>query len=78
MKEKINKLNAFLEGFRTVLLAWAGYALMFVDSLFTNLAGLNKEALKGAAAMALLITVKQIKTDVIPKIKAMLENKGEK
>lgn len=62
-----------MKGFRTILLSWAGYALMFVDTLFTNLAGLSKEALKGAAAMALLITIKQIKTDVIPKLKGKLE-----
>lgn len=75
MKENINKLNAFLEGFRTVLLAWSGYALFFVDALFSNLMGFTTEALKGAAAMAALITVKQIKTDVIPKLKIMLEKK---
>ena len=68
----MQRLNEWLKGFRTILLSWAGYALMFVDSLFTNLSGLNKEALKGAALMALLITIKQIKTDVIPKLKEML------
>ncbi len=69
----MNRVNDWMKGFRTILLSWAGYALMFVDSLFTNLAGLSKEALKGAAAMALLITIKQIKTDVIPKLKGRLE-----
>ncbi len=69
----MKRVNDWAKGFRTILLSWAGYALMFVDSLFTNLAGLSKEALKGAAAMALLITIKQIKTDVIPKLKGRLE-----
>jgi len=69
----MKRVNDWMKGFRTILLSWAGYALMFVDSLFTNLAGLSKEALKGAAAMALLITIKQIKTDVIPKLKGRLE-----
>lgn len=69
----MNKFHEWMKGFRTILLSWAGYALMFVDSLFTNLAGLSKEALKGAAIMALLITIKQIKTDVIPKLKGKLE-----
>lgn len=69
----MNKIHELMKGFRTILLSWAGYALMFVDTLFTNLAGLSKEALKGAAAMALLITIKQIKTDVIPKLKGKLE-----
>lgn len=69
----MQRANDWLKGFRTILLSWAGYALMFADSLFTNLAGLSQEALKGAAAMALLITIKQIKTDVIPKLKGRLE-----
>lgn len=68
----MKKVNDWIKGFRTILTAWAGYALMFVDFLFTNLSGLNKEALKGAAAMAVLITIKQIKTDVIPKLKGRL------
>ena len=68
----MKKVNDWITGFRTIVLAWTGYALMFVDFLFTNLSGLNKEALKGAAAMALLITIKQIKTDVIPKLKGRL------
>lgn len=46
---------------------------MFVDYLFTNLAGLNHDALKGAAAMALLITIKQVWTDVLPKLKGKLK-----
>lgn len=68
----MKRANEWLKGFRTILLSWAGYGLMFVDFLFTNLSGLNKDALKGAAAMALLITLKQIKTDVIPKLKGRL------
>ena len=68
----MQRLNEWLKGFRTILWAWAGYALFFTDALFTNLSGLSKEALKGAALMALLITIKQIKTDVIPKLKEML------
>lgn len=68
----MKRVNDWVKGFRTIVLAWMGYALMFVDFLFTNLSGLNKEALKGAAAMALLITLKQIKTDVIPKLKGRL------
>ena len=68
----MKKVNDWITGFRTIALAWTGYVLMFVDFLFTNLSGLNKEALKGAAAMALLITIKQIKTDVIPKLKGKL------
>lgn len=69
----MKKINSWIKGFRTILLSWAGYALMFADSLFTNLAGLNKDALKGAAAMAVLITIKQIKTDVIPKLRGKLK-----
>ena len=69
----MQRANEWLKGFRTILLSWAGYALMFMDSLVTNLAGISQEALKGAAAMALLITIKQIKTDVIPKLKGRLE-----
>ena len=68
----MKKVNDWVTGFRTILLSWAGYALMFVDYLFTNLSGLSQDALKGAAAMALLITLKQIKTDVIPKLKGKL------
>lgn len=68
----MKQVNAWLEGFRTILLALAGYALLFIDVLFTNVTGFNEDALKGAAAMALLITLKQIKTDVIPKMKERL------
>lgn len=69
----VTKVNTLLEGFRTVLLAAAGYALLFVDVTLTNMTGLSKEALKGAALMAVLITAKQIKTDVLPALRAKLE-----
>ena len=68
----IVKLNSWLTGFRTIVTVWAGYLLMYVDMLVGGLTGLSKEALKGAAITALLVTIKQIKTDVIPKLKGKL------
>lgn len=68
----MKQVNAWLEGFRTILLALAGYALLFVDVFFTNLTGFSEEALKGAAYMAILIAIKQFKTDAIPKLKERL------
>lgn len=69
----MKKANELMKGFRTIIVSWLGYSLMFVDYLFTNLAGLNHDALKGAAAMALLITIKQVWTDVLPKLKGKLK-----
>jgi len=45
---------------------------MYLDVLVGGLTGFNKEALKGAAAIAALTTVKQIKTDVIPRLRELL------
>lgn len=69
----IAKLNGWLTGFRTVLTAWGGYALLYLDLLVGGLTGFSKESLKGAAVMAALITVKQIKTDIIPRLKGMFK-----
>lgn len=68
----MKKVNDWMKGFRTILIAWAFYGLLFLDFLVTNLTGFSMEALKGAAAMAALITIKQIKTDAIPKLKGRL------
>jgi hypothetical protein len=68
MKEQIGKANDFLTGFRTVLVAIGGWLLLFVDSLIGGLAGFGPDALKGAAVVAGLVTLKQIKTDIIPKL----------
>jgi hypothetical protein len=68
----VEKINNLLTGFRTVLLAWAGYGLVFLDAAVTNLAGLNGQAAKGAAVVAFLVTLKQIKTDILPKLRGKL------
>lgn len=68
----INKMNDWLKGFRTILTVWAGYIILYADFLIGGLTGFSKEALKGAAITALLVTIKQIKTDVIPKLKGRL------
>jgi len=67
----LKKANDWLTGFRTILTLWAGWILMYLDVLVGGLTGFNKEALKGAAAIAALTTVKQIKTDVIPRIREL-------
>ena len=69
----IAKLNSWLTGFRTVLTVWFGYALLYIDLLVGGLTGFSKESLKGAALMAVLVTVKQIKTDVIPRLQGRLK-----
>lgn len=68
----MKKVNDWLKGFRTILTVWAGYLVLYADFLIGGLTGFNKEALKGAAVTALLVTLKQIKTDVIPKLKGRL------
>ena len=72
----MGKLNEILTGFRTILTAIAGYLLVwllvFVDSFIGGLVGFGPDAIKGAAVAAVLITLKQIKTDVIPKLHGKL------
>lgn len=68
----MNKINDWLKGFRTILTVWAGYLVLYADFLVGGLTGFSKEALKGAAITAALVTLKQIKTDVIPKLKGRL------
>lgn len=68
----MSKANEFLTGFRTILTALGGFLLVFVDSFIGGLAGFGPDALKGAAIVAGLVTLKQIKTDVIPKLRGRL------
>lgn len=68
----MKKVNEWLKGFRTILTVWAGYLVLYADFLIGGLTGFSKEALKGAAVTAFLVTIKQIKTDVIPKLKGRL------
>lgn len=68
----MEKLNELLKGFRTVLTAIAGWLLIFADSFFGSLVGFGPDAVKGAAVVAGLVTLKQIKTDVIPRLQKRL------
>lgn len=68
----MKRINEWLKGFRTILTVWAGYLVLYADFLIGGLTGFSKEALKGAAITALLVTIKQIKTDVMPKLKGKL------
>lgn len=74
-------LNRKLKGARTILLAWlavaATYGLIFVDTLIGSLMGLSMEALKGAAGVALLVTIKQIRTDLMPRLKGQAKALSE-
>lgn len=67
------KANELLKGFRTVLLAIFLYALMFIEHLANALTGISVEALKGAAIIAIPIIIKQIVTDVVPKLRGKLQ-----
>lgn len=69
----MKKANEWMKGFRTILWSLFWYVVMYLDVLITNVSGLSNESLKGAAIMALLITIKQIKTDVIPKLRGNLK-----
>lgn len=71
-KETLSKTNDWLTGFRTVLAAIAGFLLVFVDAFIAGLAGFSMDAVKGAAVVAGLVTLKQIKTDVIPRLQNRL------
>ena len=66
------KVNDFLTGFRTILAALAGVLLVFLDGFLGSLVGFGPDAIKGAAVVAGLVTLKQIKTDVIPRLQGML------
>ena len=72
-KHAISKTNEWLTGFRTILAAAAGFLLVFADSFIGGLAGFNMDSVKGAAVVAGLVTIKQIKTDVIPRLQALLK-----
>lgn len=72
-KNALRKTNDHLAGFRTILTAVAGFLLVFADSFFGVLAGFNHDAVKGAAVVAGLVTLKQIKTAVIPRLQAILK-----
>ena len=71
-REITAKVNSFLTGFRTVLVALAGFAIVFVDAFLSNLGGFSSDYVKGAAVVAGLVTLKQIKTDIIPRINGRL------
>lgn len=64
--------NAWLKGFRTILLTVLSYALLLVDTLASHISGLSADALKGALIIAVPIVVKQIITDVRPRLKGVL------
>lgn len=68
----LKKTNEILTGFRTVLLSVATWLLMYLETLFSNISGFTPEALKGAAVMAGVIIMKQLGTDVIPKLRGSL------
>jgi hypothetical protein len=68
----MKKANELLKGFRTVLVALSGFGLVFLDSFFGSLVGFGPDAIKGAAVVAGLVTIKQIKTDVIPRLRGLL------
>lgn len=73
----MKRVNDLLTGFRTILIAWFGvglvaatdYLLLFISNFFTSLSGFGAGAVKGAAMAAMLVTLKQIVTDVIPKLR---------
>lgn len=73
----MKRINDLLTGFRTVLVAWFGvglvaatdYLLLFISNFFTSLSGFGHGAVKGAAVASTLVTLKQIVTDVIPKLR---------
>lgn len=77
----MKRINDLLKGFRTILAAWFGvgvvatthYLLLFISSFFAGLGGLGSDAIKGAAVAAVIVTLKQIVTDVIPRLRGTLE-----
>lgn len=69
----MKRVNDLLKGFRTVLVAIAGFLVVYLDSFLGAIAGFGTDAIKGAAVVAGLVTLKQIKTDVIPRLKEMLK-----
>ena len=68
----MSKINDLLTGFRTILAALFGFLLVFIDVFIGGLTGFSRDALYGAAMVAAVVTLKQIKTDVIPKLQGRL------
>ena len=76
----MGKLNELLKGFRTIIVAWSGvglvvvldYLLLFVSNFFTSFVDFGADAIKGAVTTAIIVTLKQIATDVIPKLRGEL------
>ena len=70
-------MNKKLKGMRGILTILATYAVMYLDMVLTNLAGITPEMLKGAAILSIPPTIKLIKTDLIPRLQELL-NKLER
>ena len=63
------KLKEKLKGYRTILLTWVTYIAMWADNALSLVNAFDVKSLKAAAFMGIVVTVKQLFTDVIPKLK---------
>ncbi len=68
MKDKLEKANKALEGFRGLLTILATWIMLFADVFFSKVSGFSPEALKIAFMATLPITVKLIWTDLKPRL----------
>lgn len=74
MKAFLRKLNSMLEGFRGLIAIWIPIGAVFMDTLFSGLAGFTMQNIKTAALLAVVPTVKLIWTDAIPKMVTLYNN----
>ena len=68
MKQFLLRLNSKLEGFRGLIAIWAPIASFYFGNIFMGVNLLTKEGIITAAQLAIIPTVKLIKTDAIPKM----------
>ena len=76
MQDFIDSIHEILKGYRTILVAWFVHVLSYFDTLlglFSSGIPNSKSAAWSTALMALVITLKQIVTDVIPKLQGRLD-----
>lgn len=62
-------LNDKLKGYRTVIVTWLTYLAMWADNALNLVNAFDSKSLKAAAFMGLVVTLKQLFTDIIPKLK---------
>lgn len=68
MKESLRKWNKKLEGFRGIITLIGTYLSIYASSFFDSITGVSPNALKGAAIMAIPVTLKLVWTDVRPRL----------